>query len=80
MPRMFYDSKPVQPLTVADLIKHLQTLPPHLLVAYQQYSDQCLLELSDLTIENNCPPRPDGWVPSPRPDAPTQSYLMFPGN
>lgn len=72
--------KPMQPVTVAKLIKHLQTLPPHLLVAYQIYSDQVLLELSDLNIEDHCPPRPDGCIQSKRPDMPTQSYLMFPGN
>lgn len=71
---------PLLPLTVADLIKHLQTLPQDLLVAYEEYSDQVLLEASDLYIMELCPPRPDGVIQARRPDTPTQFYLVFPGN
>lgn len=67
-------------MTVAELIAKLQTMPQHLPVAYKCYSEQCLLEASDLTIVEACLPRPDGWIQYKRADKPTQEYLMFPGN
>lgn len=67
-------------MTVAELIAKLQTMPPHLLVAYCRYSEQCLLEADDLEIVEACLPRPDGWIQGKRPDKPTREYLMFPGN
>ena len=67
-------------MTVAELIAHLLTLPQDLLVAYELHSEQCLMEVEDIHIRRLCPPRPDGWVHSARPDKPGQDYLVFPGN
>jgi hypothetical protein len=67
-------------MTVAELIAELQTKPPHLLVAYRRFSEQCLLEASDLITIEACMPRADGWIQDKRPDKPTREYLMFPGN
>ena len=67
-------------MTVAELIAYLQTQPQHLLVAYQTCSEHCLLEAKDIEIAEGCVARPDGWIQNKRPDKPTQTYLMFPGN
>ncbi len=67
-------------VTVSDLIKHLSALPQDLPVAYQCYSEWCLLSLDELSIEKGQLARPDGWVHSPRSDKPSQDYLIFPGN
>lgn len=67
-------------MTVNDLIKFLQTKPGDLPVAYRIYSEQALLEEQDISIEDLCEPRPDGWVHHERPDKPTIKYLVFPGN
>ncbi len=67
-------------MTVAELIALLQTKPQDLQVAYQLYSEHCLLEADDLRITEACMPREDGWVQYKRPDMETQNYLMFPGN
>jgi len=70
----------IKPITIADLIQHLKSLPPDMLVAYQKYSESCLLEISDIELWEMQPPRPDGWVHGARPDEPKQTYLMLPGN
>lgn len=70
----------MQPMTVADLIKFLKNFPKDLPVAYKCYSEQCLLQSSDIKAMELCLHRPDGWVPSSRPDKQTQTYLVFPGN
>lgn len=70
----------VKPITVGDLIAHLQTLPQDLPVGYHAYSEHNLLQIKDLAIEEACLPRPDGWVHDARPDKATTTYLMFPGN
>jgi len=67
-------------MTIAELIKHLQTFDQGLLVAYQIYSERCLLETRDLKVERAQEPRADGWVGDFRPDKPSREYLMFPGN
>jgi hypothetical protein len=67
-------------MTVAELVAYLQTQPQHLLVAYQKYSEQCLMELGDIRTLTACPPRADGWIQNARADMPTQDYLLFPGN
>lgn len=67
-------------MTVKDLIELLQTFPPDLLVAYERYSEQCLLEAGDVVIKEACEPRPDGWIQHRRPDKATRQYLMLPGN
>ena len=65
-------------MTVAELIEFLQKQPQDLLVAYQRYSEQCLLE--EIEVRELCEPRPDGWVQDKRQDMPTRMYLVFPGN
>jgi hypothetical protein len=70
----------VKPVTVAELIQHLQSLPSHLPVAYQLHSEMCLLELNDLEVIKAQAPRPDGWVHDARPDKSTIEYVLFPGN
>ena len=67
-------------MTVKELIEFLATQPQHLPVAHRMYSEYCLLEYKDITIEHHCHPRTDGWVPYRRPDKETMEYLMFPGN
>lgn len=67
-------------MLVSDLIALLQTFPQDLPVAYRRYSEQCLLEKSQLCVTEDCSPRPDGWIQHARPDMPKIKYLMFPGN
>jgi len=67
-------------MTVADLIAFLKTQPQDLHVAYRMCSEQCLLEVNDIRIAEECQPRPDGWIQDKRSDMPTQKYLMLPGN
>ncbi len=70
----------MKPITVAELIAHLQTLPHDLPVAYQLHSEQILMELDDISIEWLQEARPDGWVHDKRPDRPAVPYVVFPGN
>lgn len=67
-------------MTVAELIAHLQTQPQDLQVAFYLYSEQCLLDASRIEIKEFCEARPDEWIQNWRPDKPSQTYLMFPGN
>lgn len=67
-------------MTVAELIAYLQTQPQDLPVAYRCCSEQVLLEAIDIKIAEECEPRSDGWIQDKRPDKPTRTYLMFPGN
>ncbi len=67
-------------MTVAELIAFLQTQPQELQVAYRCYREQVLLEAKEIEIAEKCPPRPDGWIQDKRPDKPTQTYLLLPGN
>ena len=67
-------------MTVAELIEFLRKQPQDLLVASEMYSERRLLDPDDITIEDLCEPRPDGWVQNRRPDMPTRRYLVFPGN
>lgn len=67
-------------MIVADLIRFLQTQPQELPVAYQIYSEQCMLEQKEIVVCELSMPRDDGWVPHKRPDQPSQRYLLFPGN
>lgn len=67
-------------VTVGDLIKFLQNQQQDLLVAYNRYSEQVLLELSEIEVVEKCKPRPDGWIQDARKDKETQTYLIFPGN
>ncbi len=67
-------------MIVSDLIEFLQTQPQHLTVLYRLCSEQTMLESKEIVIEELCLTRPDGWVQNKRPDKPTQTYLVFPGN
>lgn len=67
-------------MTVAELIEHLKTVPQDLPVAYRRYSEQCLLDVTDIYVDTLCEARADGWVANARPDKPTIDYLIFPGN
>lgn len=67
-------------MTVAELIAYLQTQPQELQVAYRCYSEQVLLEAKEIEIAEKCQLRPDGWIQDKRPDKPTQTYLLLPGN
>lgn len=64
-------------MTVKELIELLQSKPQDLPVVYSKYSEYCLLEAGDVTVDNLCPPRDDGWVACRRPDRPTQEYLVL---
>lgn len=65
-------------MKVHELIALLQNHPPNLLIVYEKWSEQCLLEEDDIKVVNLCYPREDGWVPSSRPGKATQNYLRFP--
>lgn len=67
-------------MTVAELITILHSFPQDLPVVYRCCSENCLLEHGDLEVREECEPRDDGWVPNKRPDKPTRTYLVFPGN
>jgi hypothetical protein len=67
-------------MTVSELIAFLQTQPQDIQVAYCCYSEQCLMELEQITVERKSAPRPDGWIQDRRSDIPQQDYLLFPGN
>jgi len=67
-------------MTVAELIDVLRSKPQDIQVAYEMYSEQCLLDAEMIVVKDLCPPRPDGWIHDARPDQPTQPYLVLPGN
>lgn len=67
-------------VTVAELIDYLKQQPQDLPVAFKFHSEQVLLELLDIETKDLCEPRLDGWIHDARPDKPTRSYLVFPGN
>lgn len=67
-------------MKVSELIAFLQTQPQELEVIYRCCSENCMLEADDIGIGEECEPRADGWVPNKRPDKPTRTYLILPGN
>lgn len=67
-------------MIVSELIEFLQSQPQDMKVAYQLYSEQCLLTEKDIEVKNLCHPRPDGWVQNARPDKCSEPYLVLPGN
>lgn len=67
-------------MKVSELIEFLKTQPQGLDVAFRCCSEQCLMTADEITITEECEPRPDGWIQNARPDKPKQQYLMFPGN
>lgn len=64
-------------MTVKELIELLQSQPQELQVVYSKFSEYCLLEASDVVVDNLCEARADGWVACRRPDKPTQEYLVI---
>lgn len=67
-------------MTVSELIEFLKTQPHDLQVAHRMYSEYVLLDQAEVVVEELGVARPDGWVPSKRSNAPSQGYLLFPGN
>ena len=67
-------------VTVTELIAFLQTQPQDLQVAYRCYSEQVLIDAEGIGLFEGCLPRDDGWIQHKRPDKPSQTYLLFPGN
>ncbi|RZK44588.1 MAG: hypothetical protein EOO61_03275 [Hymenobacter sp.] len=67
-------------MTVQELIDLLGTYDPSLPVAYSLFSEQCMLEASDIAVHELCEQRNDGWVQNARPDKKLIPYLLFPGN
>lgn len=67
-------------MNVKQLIEVLKTYDQSLPVAYEIYSEQCLLTDEDLRVKNLGEARLDGWAHNYREDAPSFSYLVFRGN
>lgn len=67
-------------MTVKELIEFLQTQPKDLPVAYTCCSEQDTLEACQISVQQLCKARVDGWVANERPDKSTIPYLVFPGN
>lgn len=67
-------------MTVLELQELLKKFPPGMEIVFSRYSEQVVLEQSDITVEELCYPRDDGWVQDKRPDMPSKLYLCFPGN
>lgn len=67
-------------MTVSELIEFLKTQPQDIQVAYNLFSEHCLLDVRDIKVTAACEARADGWVQRKRSDMPTQTYLIFPGN
>lgn len=66
-------------MTVAELIELLKKYPPEMKVAYQLYSERCILEEKGISTEELCRERPDGWMQNKRPDMESELYLVSPG-
>lgn len=67
-------------MNIKELIEHLQTFPQDMEVAYEKYSEQCILTKEDVGIALRCHAREDGWIENFRKDKPSKEYLLFPGN
>lgn len=67
-------------MTVKELIVFLKKQPQDLSVAYCLHSEYCLLNIDNIDTRELGVARNDGWVHEKRPDKPTQTYLVFPGN
>lgn len=65
-------------MTVRELIELLKGFDPEMSVCYSSCSEYCLLDASDIKVEDLCHARPDGWVANQRPDQPTTKYLALP--
>lgn len=73
-------SDQTQPITVAELIAHLQTFDPALPCCFSQYSEWSALTKEDIDVRELGVHRGDGYIGDARPDQPTQRWLTFPGN
>jgi hypothetical protein len=67
-------------MKVHELIDLLQTQPQQLEVVYKFCSDYRILEAEEITVEDFCVERADGYVQYTRPDKPNKKYLVLPGN
>lgn len=67
-------------MTIAELIELLQTKPQDIEVVYRRHSEHCLMEPTEVVVEELGEARPDGWVHDKRPDKASRNYLVFPGN
>ena len=67
-------------MTVAELIELLKKHPADMRVAYRLHSEQCLLMEEEIKLLVGCVAREDGWVQDHRPDMPSETYLLLPGN
>ena len=67
-------------MTVSELINVLKTYKQDMHVVYKAYSEHCMLNVTDLRVQELCVARPDGWVENKRGDKATVNYLVFPGN
>lgn len=67
-------------MKVSELIEFLKAQQQDLDVIYRCCSEACMLEACDIYIGEQCEPRPDGWVANKRPDKPSRTYLILPGN
>lgn len=77
------EERNAKPITVQDLINHLQSFPKDIPVCFAMHSEYKLMRLVDVTVEEMQPHRPDGWVASRwsgKPVLPTIKYAVFPGN
>lgn len=66
--------------TVGDLKRFLESFPDEMVVATQMYSEQMILQLSDIEEQRLGVFRLDGWIPDYRDDKSHMTYLVFPGN
>lgn len=71
--------KTIKPMSVGELIQHLLKFDQDLPVAYSCCSEQVLMEAEQISVQEHCEPRPDGWIQNKRPDKPSVPYLLFPG-
>lgn len=71
---------PVEPMTVAELVAYLQTLPQDMWVAQASMGTCVLVEKCDLHVGRLPEPDEIGDIPGWRPDMPTRQYLVLPGN
>lgn len=67
-------------MTVRELIEALRKFDPDLPVCFERFSEHCLMGSDQLVTKQLQPARPDGWVHDARPDKPSTTYIVFPGN
>lgn len=67
-------------MNVSELIRILSGFPQDLDIAYEKFSEYCLMEPGDISHETLGEARSDGWVPDYRVDKPVREYIVFPGN